>query len=85
MAWYKGVCLPAAFCLLGGKNEETYIRMIYEINRAIIAKGLTWKSQFVSVDFEMGVILAFLFCFPEIKSSGVGFILVSVYKGKLSR
>ena len=73
MAWHKGVCQPAAFCLLGGKHGDTYIRMIYEINKGIIALGLTWKPEFVSLDFEMGAILAFIFCFPAIKIIGCWF------------
>ena len=28
MAWYKGVVLPAAYTLLGGKKETTYRRML---------------------------------------------------------
>ena len=35
MAWHKGVCQPAAFCLLGGKHQDTYIRMINELHKAI--------------------------------------------------
>ncbi len=61
------------FCLLGGKHGDTYIRMIYEINKGIIALGLTWKPEFVSLDFEMGAILAFIFCFPAIKTIGCWF------------
>ena len=33
MAWCKGVCLPAAFCLLGGKHRDTYMRMLYELQK----------------------------------------------------
>ena len=29
MAWYMGECLPACFCLLGGKKESTYRRMLF--------------------------------------------------------
>ena len=54
MAWHKGVCQPAAFCLLGGKHEDTYIRMINELHKAIKDLGLEWKPKFVSLDFEMG-------------------------------
>ena len=47
--------------------------MIYEINKAIIGIGLVWKPEFVSLDFEMGAIQAFLFCFPSIKIIGCWF------------
>ena len=29
MAWCKGVCLTAAFCLLGGKHRDTCISVYY--------------------------------------------------------
>jgi hypothetical protein len=45
MAWHKGVCQPAAFCLLGGKHEDTYIRMINELHKAIKDLGLEWKPK----------------------------------------
>ena len=61
MTWHKGVCQPTAFCLLRGKHGDTYIRMIYEINKAIIELGLVWKPEFVGLDFEMEAISAFLF------------------------
>ena len=53
--------------------------MIYEINKAIIALGvelgiaLAWKPEFVSLDFEIGAITSFLFCFPTIKIIGCWF------------
>jgi hypothetical protein len=53
--------------------------MIYEINKSIISLGvelgivLAWKPEYVSLDFEMGAIQAFLFCFPTIKIIGCWF------------
>ncbi len=70
---FKLSWLGIKFCLLGGKHGDTYIRMIYEINKGIISLGLTWKPEFVSLDFEMGSILAFIFCFPTIKVIGCWF------------
>ena len=29
MAWYMGECLPVTFCLLGGKKESIYRRMLF--------------------------------------------------------
>ena len=47
--------------------------MIYEINKANIELGLVCKPEFVGLDFEMGAISAFLFCFPTIKIIGCWF------------
>ena len=41
MAWHFSA---SGFCLLGRKHGHTYIRMIYEINKGIIALGLTWNT-----------------------------------------
>jgi hypothetical protein len=42
MAWYRGVCLPSAFILLGGKKGSTYRRMICELKKE---KSLDKRSE----------------------------------------
>ncbi len=43
-------------------EEETYIRMLDEIKKAVCDLGLRFNPKFVCLDFELGAIHAFVHC-----------------------
>ena len=47
--------------------------MLEELKRACYNIGLTFLPAFVSLDFEIGAILAFEYCFPGIQIIGCWF------------
>ncbi len=77
MAWMKGnkgsFYLPAAFVLLGGKHKQTYILMLEELKKGVASLNLPFTPRYVSLDFELGAILAFIHCFPGIFIIGCWF------------
>ena len=65
MAWYMGECLPACFCLLGGKKESTYRRMLHELKLAALALSFEFRPNEIILDFEVGAISALKHEFPQ--------------------
>ena len=73
MAWFRGMVMPAAFILLGGKKKTTYIRMLKELKAGAASIGKVFYPTFVSLDFEAGAIEAFKAEFRLIKFLGCWF------------